>query len=383
MDNMRRVEPAVPSSNVNSPVPQPTIQPQPIDQPAPGVKLAPKKRHKRFILIALLIFILLLASLLIGGVVAYRWQLSAVNSVDNSRKLVTISVGSTPEAIAAQLKNDSLIHSQQIFLLYTRLQGVQAKLQAGTYRLSPSDTLPKIVEHIVSGKVDTFQLTFLPGATLQQNRTTLLKAGYSATEVDAALAKSYSSTLFDSKPATADLEGYIYPETYSFASDTTVESILTHIFAYFNGVVQQEGLVAKFKAQGLNLYQGITLASIIQRESTFVGNDAAQIAQVFYLRLAQGMPLGSDPTYQYIADKMGVERDVNIDSPYNTRRYAGLPPGPISAPGLEALRATANPAPGDYLYFFSGDDNVTYFSRTLAEHEAGVKLHCVKKCQII
>jgi UPF0755 protein len=108
-----------------------------------------------------------------------------------------------------------------------------------------------------------------------------------------------------------------------------------------------------------------------------------QIAQVFYLRLAQSMPLGSDVTYQYIADRTGVARDPDLDSPYNTRRYAGLPPGPIATPGLKALLAVANPAQTDYLYFLSGDDDITYFGRTFQEHEANIKNHCQEKCQIL
>ena len=136
-----------------------------------------------------------------------------------------------------------------------------------------------------------------------------------------------------------------------------------------------------FKENGLNLYQGITLASIIQRES--IGGDEPQIAQVFYTRLSIGMMLGSDVTYQYIADKTGVARDINLDSPYNTRRYTGLPPGPIATPGLNALLAVASPAPGDYIYFLSGDDDVTYFATTLEEHEANIRNHCQQKCQII
>ena len=113
------------------------------------------------------------------------------------------------------------------------------------------------------------------------------------------------------------------------------------------------------------------------------GGDEAGIAQVFYSRLALNMPLGSDVTYQYIADKLGVPRDPNLDSPYNTRKYTGLPPGPISTPGKAALLAVATPATTDYLYFLNGDDNVTYFSKTLDEHEANIKNHCQIKCQAL
>jgi UPF0755 protein len=127
------------------------------------------------------------------------------------------------------------------------------------------------------------------------------------------------------------------------------------------------------------LYEGITLASIVQREASTPA-DQQQVAQVFYSRLAIGMQLGSDVTYQYIADKTGVARDPGLDSPYNTRRYTGLPPGPIAVPGSSALLAVANPAEGDYLYFLAGDDGATYFARSLAEHEANIVDHCAVNC---
>jgi UPF0755 protein len=90
--------------------------------------------------------------------------------------------------------------------------------------------------------------------------------------------------------------------------------------------------------------------------------------------------MGSDVTYQYVADKLGVARDPNLDSPYNTRRFDGLPPGPISSPGLTALKAVAAPANTDYLFFLSGDDDVTYFARNDAEHQANITNHCAVKC---
>jgi UPF0755 protein len=228
-----------------------------------------------------------------------------------------------------------------------------------------------------------FNLTFLPGATLADNRQVFLDAGYSATEVDAALAKDYDSPLFQTKPASADLEGYIYGETYSFGTSTSVEAILTSIFDHYYGIVEKNDLIAKYKAQDLTLFEGITLASIVQREASPGGDDMAQISSVFYNRIKEGMPLGSDVTYQYIADKTGVTRDPTLDSPYNTRRYPGLPPGPIAAPGLKALTAVGSPATTGYLYFLSGDDDVTYFATTLAQHEANIRNHCQKKCQII
>lgn len=362
-------------------VPQ-ALAPKPITERS-GIQSAPRKTYKKkliwiatgFIAVALIIFA--------GLFYWYMSQLSSVDSADTNKKLVSVVSGSTPDKIATMLEEEGLIRSSTAFLWYARFQGVQNSLQAGAYRLSPSESTPEIIKHLTSGKVDSFNIRFLPGATLADNRKVFLAAGYEETEVDAALAKTYNSPLFEGKPAEADLEGYIYGETYSFATNTTVESILQRTFTEYYKVVKENNLIELYRVQGLSLYEGITLASIVQREASPGGEDMPQIAQVFYSRLAQGMPLGSDVTYQYIADKTGVKRDTNLDSPYNTRRYPGLPPGPISAPGKKALLAVASPAKGDYLYFLSGDDHVTYYGRTIQEHEANIRNHCQEKCKII
>lgn len=384
----RRVQPPRPVAPVGTPsVDDPTparvepTSPEPIETLAP-TGIAVKKPRKRLLWILLAVVLVGIATL--GGAWAwYQFQLSPVDVANTDKKLVVIAENTLPNQIADELKENGIIRNQTAFLAYARINGIQNKLQAGTYRLSPSESTPEIVEHLVNGKVDVFSITFLPGATLEDNRKVLLGAGYTEDEVDAALAKSYDSPLFAGKPASVDLEGYIYGETYSFGTNTSVESILEYTFEYFYGIVEDNGLVAKYEAQGLSLYEGITLASIVQREASPGGDDMPQIASVFYNRLEQGMPLGSDVTYQYIADKTGVPRDTNLDSPYNTRRYAGLPPGPIAVPGLKALLAVANPASTDYLYFLSGDDDVTYFARTLEQHEANIRNHCQEKCQII
>jgi UPF0755 protein len=365
------------------------IAPLPISNTTSGLQLGKTRintnktngKMKKIVLFSGLGLVLLLVLLAVGGFTWYQTQLRPVGSSKAELIKVTIESGTTPNAIGAQLKQSGIIRNQQAFYLYTRITGTQNKLQAGTYRLSPGETTPEIVKHLVDGTVDTFSIQFLPGATLAQNRAVLIKAGYSSEEVDAALSASYTSPLFDTKPSGSDLEGYIYGETYNFSSNATVGDILNRTFAQYEQVIQDNDLVAKFASHGLTLYQGITLASIVQREA--VKGSEAQIAQVFYSRLAANMPLGSDVTYQYIADKTGVPRDPNLDSPYNTRINTGLPPGPISVPGLGSLQAVANPAPGDYLYFLSGDDNVTYYAHTLSEHEANITAHCQVKCSTL
>jgi len=358
----------------------PLPPPQPIVASPTGLDIKPKWPLKKKLLISGLGLLVVLIGLAVGGWFWYQSLLSPLSNNQNAHIKVTIAPASTPAQIGQQLQDDKVIRSGQAFALYARLSGSQGKLQAGTYRLSPAESTPQIIDHLANGTVDTFQITFLPGSTLAQDRQVLLDAGYKATEIDAAFAASYDSPLFATKPAGSDLEGYIFGETYQFTSDATVQDILKSTFKTYEGVITENGLVAKFQAHGLTLYQGIILSSIVQREGT--GSDDAQIAQVFYSRLAQGMVLGSDATYQYIADKTGVARDPTLNSPYNTRINPGLPPGPIAVPGLKALQAVGTPAPGDYLFFLSGDDGITYFAHTNAEHQQNIADHCKIKCSI-
>ena len=361
--------------------PEETPIPQPIVNTTTGLSLKNFSGRKKLIVFFGLGALLVLLLTIIVGASWYAVQLSPVDSKKADLIKVTITSGSSPSKIGGLLKQKGIIRDTTAFSVYTRLSMTQNNLQAGTYRLSPSETTPEIVKHLTNGTVDAFKLTFLPGATLAQNKEVLMKAGYSSDEINAALIASYDSPLFDGKPASSDLEGYIYGETYSFGSGAAVKDIFIEVFREYAQVVKDNNLTAKFKLRGLSLYQGITLASIVQRES--IKGDEPQIAQVFYSRLAMNMPLGSDVTYQYIADKTGLARDPNLNSPYNTRRFAGLPPGPIAVPGKSSLLATATPASGDYLFFLSGDDDITYYARTLSQHEANIAAHCKVKCSIL
>ena len=353
-------------------------------EPEPEPELGmPKKRHRvRNIIIGFILVII------VGGGVAafsgYSWyqqQLAPASEDTSKRVRLTIVEGSTPSEIATQLEEAGVIKSRHAFTIYTKLSGTENSLKAGTFSLQPSLSTSAIVEHLVLGKQDTFRVTFLPGDTLKNNRQKLIDLGYSASEVDAALNTTYERELFAGKPAGTDLEGYIFGETYEFTADSTPESILNRTFDEFEASIDENNLVAGYKKQGYNLYQGITLASIIQKEVAGP-DDSRQVAQVFFKRLREGMPLGADATFVYAAKKDGAQPTVNYDSPYNTRVNKGLPPGPISVPGIHALRAVANPAPGDYVYFVSGDDGKNYFSRTAAEHEENTRRYCIENCAL-
>jgi UPF0755 protein len=404
-NDIRPVRPPV------SPEPQPQPQPSPAlpvvetpqqpmttqDPAAPAgadtpatvdTPVSPRKRLLKWIIITIVSLVVII------GVAAITWYTLALRPVANNdadKVQVVIKEGSSPVQIGKLLEEKQVIHSQFAFDIYTRLSKSRNKLQAGAYMLSPGLSTPQIAERLTKGSTEEYTVTFYPGATLNSvktadktpsHRQVLEKLGFSDDEIDAGFTADYSDLpLFSDKPATADLEGYIYGQTYQVAAGSTVEQILRRTFTEYYAQIEKNNLIEGFKKQGLNLYQGITLASIIQREVSDAA-DQKQVAQVFFTRLADGMMLGSDVTYQYAADKMGVPRDHTLDSPYNTRIKTGLPPGPIGSPGITALQAVASPAAGDYVYFLSGDDHKTYFAHTNEEHEANIVKHCAYKCSL-
>lgn len=340
-----------------------------------------RRNWRKIIIIASAAVVALVVLLAISAFAWYQQQLSPASSDTAKHVRVTIPSGTAPNTIAKMLKDSGVIRSEFAFALYTKLSGTENNLKAGAYNLQPSLSTQAIVDHLVAGKQDTFRITFLPGDTLANNRKKIIELGYSEAETDAALNKTYNRPLFATKPASTDLEGYLYGETLEFDSSATVESILGKFFDLYEGVITDNNLVDGFKKQGLTLYQGITLASIVQREVPGA-EDQKQVARVFLNRMKAGMGLGSDVTYQYAAKKLGVDPSPTLDSPYNTRIHVGLPPGPIATPGKSALIAVANPAANDYLFFLSGDDDMTYYAKTDAEHQKNIALHCQKKCLI-
>jgi len=369
-----------PTSPTDSVTPEPAmpITQQPINGQPSGLVQTKRFGGPFFVKIAAVMAVIV-AGVMIASIIWYNVQLSSPSDDTAQLTVVKINSGTSPTQIGNDLKEKGLIRSTFAFNLYTRLTDTRGSLQAGTYRLSPGESTPEIVEHLTNGKVDEFSITFYPGATLAEHREALLLADFEASEIDAAFAATYDSPIFEGKPASADLEGYIYGETYQLGTGATVSDILQFSFDEYARVIEANNLAESFKARGLNLFEGITLASIVQREA-LTSDDQKQVAQVFYTRLGMGMQLGSDVTFIYAAEKLGVEPISTLDSPYNTRINVGLPPGPIASPGLSALLATANPAQGDYVYFVAGDDGKTYFGRTIEEHERNISEHCTVEC---
>ncbi|MBR2836780.1 endolytic transglycosylase MltG [Candidatus Saccharibacteria bacterium] len=237
-------------------------------------------------------------------------------------------------------------------------------------------------------KAEVFQFTILPGETIFDVKESLSAVGYSDAEIEAGFNADYDFEFLKDRPAGATLEGYLYGETYEFYADATVEDVLTKYLEGMGKIIAENALEEAYAAQGLTLYEGITLASVVQKEAS--GPEQPTVAQVFLSRLGYGWKLGSDVTVTYALDVLDPDRTtytdnaaaLAVDSCYNTRRYTGLPCGPISNPSKSALLAVAHPSDTAYLYFLTGDDGLMYYSYTEAEHNQKAYLYCKELCAI-
>lgn len=387
----------------------------------------PMKKVKRILLS--LFILLFLAGLFGGGYYWYSLQpVSSANCRFDSAKAasesnekesnsvceyqtIEISAGESVKQIANNLKQADLIRNPMAFELYARINNLHAKLKAGKYSFRKTMSARAIAKQLVNGVVssDVFNLTILPGTNLLgdkgKSQTGIIHQfrtlGYSEEEINQALTKHYDNPVLkglyadENKlsnpdiPAKLALEGYLYGETYQFYNHEKLENVITTILNQFNDVVVSNQLEEKFKARGFTLREGITLASIIQKEART--EDMPGVSMVFQNRLKQGIALGSDVTATYAADITGVDRTnatnadiLAVNSLYNTRKFPGLPPGPIAMPSKAALLAVAEPdsSKASMLYFLTGDDGLMYYSSTDAEHNQKIRDHCQKLCKV-
>jgi UPF0755 protein len=316
-------------------------------------------------------------------VAVQRVYLQNLRPVSNQaiRQYVTIVPNSSAHEIADQLHNMGLIRSSQAFEWYISSHNDHNKLQAGTYSIAKNESVQQIVDKLVNGKVATDLVTILPGKRIDEVRQMFITAGFAPNAVDAALKPDQYRTDYPAladNPPTAGLEGFLYPDSFQKTATTNPKEIvaasLTEMQTHLTTDIRNG-----FAKQGLTVYQGVTLASIVEQEVS-KASERPQAAQVFLLRLRKGMALGSDVTANYGAIRAGIAPSLTYDSPYNTHLHKGLPPGPISNVSDSSLKAVAHPAKTSWLYFVTGDDGTTHFSKTLEEHDALTKKYCHKLC---
>ncbi len=325
----------------------------------------------------------ILIILVVGGVGTLRvWYANNLRPVSSDNKTVyfTVEQGETKHQIAIGLEQSRLIRSSKAFETYLRSNEVDI-LQAGTYTLKPSMSVAQITDKMIKGDVTKNLLTILPGKRIDQIKEMFAQAGYSQSEIDQAFnPNNYTDhPVLASLPAGASLEGFLYPDSFQKEVSTPASVIVRESLDEMQKYLTQD-VVNGLASKGLNVYQGVTLASIVYKETGEPGFQPA-VAQVFYNRLQQNMGLESDTTYHYAAAIMHQTDSPSIDSPYNTYQHKGLPPGPISNMTASALKAVSHPIPNDYLYFITGDDEKIHFSKTVEEHQAAIKQFCQKNCQ--
>ncbi|HEY9627505.1 MAG TPA: endolytic transglycosylase MltG [Coleofasciculaceae cyanobacterium] len=291
---------------------------------------------------------------------------------------IKVADGTSAQQIGEDLKAAGLIRSLDAWNLWTKWQSLQnsgGSFQAGTYEISPSESLPNIASKLWEGKVVERSFTIPEGWSVQQMAKYFAEQGFFSAEEFEAATREIPRDRFPWLPENlSNLEGFLYPDTYQFSGQLTPQGTVDQMLAQF----EQVALPVYQQAQGQTPYSlmaWVTLASIVEKEAV-VSQERPQIASVFAKRLREDIPLASDPTVEY---GLGIRQtkeqpltlaQVNTPSPYNTYLNAGLPPAPIASPGRASLEASVNPGDTEYLYFVARYDGTHVFSRTLAEHEA-------------
>ncbi|ETX08015.1 endolytic transglycosylase MltG [Candidatus Entotheonella palauensis] len=293
---------------------------------------------------------------------------------------VTIAAGSTLRQIADGLANHGLIRHRAMFIAYVTWWQPGPHLQAGEYILRASMSPAQIADTLRQGKVRHYSLTIPEGLTVREIAAIVAEQQFG----DAATIRTLmtdAAFIASLDLETASLEGYLFPDTYHLPRSISEKALLTLMVDTLRKNYTNE-IAARAEQLGLTQHKVLTLASLIEKEAQ-VDDERPLISAVYHNRLRKGMRLQCDPTVIYALgerfDGNIRKRDLQIDSPYNTYRYAGLPPGPIANAGRRSLEAAVNPAPADYFYFVATGSNGQHkFSRTLQEHNRAVQQYIRK-----
>ncbi|MBN2030046.1 endolytic transglycosylase MltG [bacterium] len=311
--------------------------------------------------------------LIVTGVVVFLSYLYFLflpwNPPERSQQIVvTIKRGMTPNMIATLLKEKGVIRGEEYFLWGAKLIGVTRELQAGNYFFKGPLTNYDVLRKLSKGDVMTTRITFPEGTRASKMAGMVQEAlGVDSTGfMDLVLDSSFCQSIGISAD---QLEGYLYPDTYVFHLEPTPEEIIQKMVDRFHQMFT-DSLRRRADEIGMSVHEVVTLASIVEGEAA-IASERAVIGALYLNRLAHRMLLQADPTIQYIIEngpRRLLDADLQIDSPYNTYIYAGLPPGPVNNPGIQCILAVLFPEPVDYLYMVANGDGSHTFSYTMEEH---------------
>lgn len=315
--------------------------------------------------------------LLCGGLWLQNFVSTAITPTQP--QIIQIKQGSSFGRVASQLQEAGVISDSERFKLLARWRKAAGQIHVGEYLFENPATPDDILKRLVAGDIRKFQITIPEGFNLVEIAARLEKTGIATAEEFLALGKN-QTLIKELGIEGATMEGYLFPETYTYSASTTAESQLRAMVAQLNKQVTPEMLESAANL-GLDRFGLITLASIIQKEA---GNvmEMPLISAVFHNRLKRGIALQADPTVIYgVADFDGnlTRKHLQTPTPYNTYRMRGLPAGPIASPGLFALHAAANPAESKDLYFVARGDGTHEFNATLKAHNRAVRRYQLRR----
>ena len=315
---------------------------------------------------------------MLAGVVGYqmiRWAEAPLKSEADHppAKIVVIPEGAAFQQVAALLEQEQLIKSRSAFVWLGKSQEADRKIHPGEYEFNAAMPPAEILAKMIAGRIVLHSVTIPEGYTLNQIADVL--ADHRITDRADFLKVAADKSFITSLGIAADtLEGYLYPDTYRFARPTSGKEVIRAMVDQLGQVMTPEWQT-RAKDIRMTVHEVLTLASVIEKE-TGSGGERPQIASVFHNRLKKRIPLQSDPTVIYALPNFDGnlrKKDLSNPSPYNTYRWAGLPPGPIASPGADSIRAALFPALSSYLYFVSKNDGTHQFSATLVEHNKAVE----------
>jgi UPF0755 protein len=292
-----------------------------------------------------------------------------------TEQFVEIPQGASSAEIRRRLLESGVVSDDLSLRAALWWSGRSRSLQAGEYRFDQSMSALAVIDKIASGDVYTQRLTFPEGLTIGEMSKVFESRGFGSAR-EFIKAASNASLVKDLDSKAADLEGYLFPETYPLPRRADAQRLVAMMVDRFRSSYD-ETLRARAEAQQMTTRQVVTLASLIEKE-TARAEERPLVAAVYRNRIKRGMGMQADPTVVYALTKAGKydgnirREDLSFDSPYNTYRYPGLPPGPIAAPGRASLDAALAPADVPYLYFVSRNDGSHVFAATLTEHNANV-----------
>ncbi len=312
----------------------------------------------------LTILAVIIAFLGIGGYLFYKEGTLPVNKNNDESKIFIIEPGESLDSIINNLYKEDLIRNRIVFRIIVKQMDIEKSIQAGDFRLSPSMNAYEIADELTHGTIDVW--VTIPEGLRKEEIAEIVSEKFDISETEFnALAE----------------EGYLYPDTYLIPKNPTAQQVIDILKTTFDAKFTEE-MEEQMVKKGMTENEVVTLASILEREA-FGENDRQEIANVLYRRLQEGIPLQVDATVQYVLGYQPLENrwwkkaltfdDLKINSPYNTYVITGLPPGPISSPGIEAIQAVLDATDDTpYLFYIHDPSGNTHYGRNSEEHQRNI-----------